>query len=297
MDRDNLKLLVFIPSFNDTFSAYRLAKKFLKNEDIDKVLLVDDSDDDACISYANKMRVGAVGRIKVVQRKRSGKWSAWRMAFEEGLAYDGMIEVDADVEIDDIDILISSLEKFDCVTAYQEIKIPEKGLEKIISLIYRDMHEELQDKQKFNMGGQIIALSNRVLEMFFNKGLFMEPVVADDHVVCLAAYALGFKCSTIDCGFQIGLPSNVKDWIRYRSRHRGAINWAESYVAAKTGLKKRTKMVSRYDFSLTLKSFLKSVFKNTLIFAPLLLVFLAISSRVMVENPVKWTRIDSEKIS
>jgi hypothetical protein len=289
-----LNILLFIPSYNDTLSAYLLSKKFIRNEQISKILLIDESDHPDSISLLKKIKKNK--KIEVIHRKRKGKWSAWRLAFIRAKEYDGIIELDADIKIKYPYRIISGLEKNEVITAYQDIDIPRKLPWKIISRIYQDMHNELMKRNKFNMGGQIIALKKDVVLTLLKRGFFKEPVKADDHVIALAAYILGFKCKSIDCGLTIGLPTNINDWIKYRSRHKGAIRWAEDYVALKTGKEKLTNLISKLDINLTKKYFIKNVLKKTHVFAPLFLLFFIFSSMLSTENPVKWSRIQSEKI-
>lgn len=288
-----MKIMVFIPSYNDTILAHKLSSIFLKKKYVDKILIVDESDDPECIAVAKMIRHK---KINVVSRERSGKWAAWRLAFEMAKNYDGLLEVDSDILIKNPDILISSLKNYDVVTAYQEIFLPRRGLGRIISTIYQNMHQKLKNTGKFNMGGQVIAFSNRAVLTFLKYNLFKEPVVADDHVICLAAYVLGLKCTTVECGLRIGLPSTVKEWIKYRSRHKGSIESAERYVALKTGKSRETAVISQFDFNFTMKYFLKSLIKSTHIFAPLFLMFFAITSILPIEDPIKWSKLKSEKI-
>jgi hypothetical protein len=125
---------------------------------------------------------------------------------------------------------------------------------------------------------------------------FEEPVLADDHVIGLACRVLELKCTTIDCGLRIGLPSTISDWISYRSRHRGAINWAEKYVASKTGKAKETADASRADYVFSLRYFIKDMFKTLKVGGFLLLILFAVASFLPLENQTRWSRLESEKI-
>jgi len=288
-----MKILVFIPSYNDTITAYRLSLNFIK-ENVDKVLIIDESDDPRCIAAAKKIKHE---KIDIVCKNRSGKYSAWRAALEQAKNYDGLIEVDADIKIRNPRILISSLENYDVVTAHQKFIIPKKGLGRVIGKIYQGMHQELKKIGKFNMGGQIIALSKTAVLTLLSYEFFREPVLADDHVICLGAYVLGLKCKTVECGLDIGLPSNLKEWVKYRSRHRKAIKWSEQYVAKKTGKVSETAIASRSDFKLTLRYFLKNLIKYGNVISPLILILFGTGMFLPAENPTKWSSLKSEKLS
>jgi glycosyltransferase involved in cell wall biosynthesis len=288
-----LRVLVFIPSYNDTETALQIAEQFLVNESVSGVLIVDDSDDSKCVEIARQIRNE---KIEVIFRVRSGKWSAWKLALTRAREYDGLIEVDSDVEIRDPDVVVSSLRDHDAVTAYQEIVLPNKGLGRAVGEAYQRMHQDLKAMGKFNMGGQVIALSNKAVSTLLHYRFFEEPVLADDHVIGLACRVLELKCTTIDCGLRIGLPSTISDWISYRSRHRGAINWAEKYVASKTGKAKETADASRADYVFSLRYFIKDMFKTLKVGGFLLLILFAVASLLPLENQTRWSRLESEKI-
>ncbi len=290
-----MRIILFTPSYNDTFSAYRIAKKFLKNEHVKKALIIDDSDDPENISFSKSIKDKD---IQVINRKRSGKWSAWRLALELSREYDGLIEVDADVEVANPDVLVSHLNDHDVVTAYQDI-IPPPGNAffsgRIID-VYQEMHQKMKEIGKFNMGGQIIALSRKSIIKLLENDFFKEPVISDDHVICLASYALKLKCKSVDCGLRIKLPSTITDWIKYRSRHRGAIRRAEEYVAVKIGYRKRIKEISMIDYNTTKICFLRTLFDS---FNPInlcIFLFFGLTSYLPIEDQVEWSVLESTKI-
>jgi hypothetical protein len=283
-----MKVLVFIPSYNDTISAYNLALKFIRENEVERVLLIDESDDPYYINFARKINHE---KIDIIRRERSGKYLAWKEALNCARNYDGLIEVDADIEIEKPILLLVNLKKYDVITAYPKFNLPLNGLSKIIIKIYQKMHEDLQKIGKFNMGGQVIALSRKAVITLLNYDFFEEPVLADDHVICLGAYVLQLKCVTVDCGLYLSLPSKLKDWIKYRSRHKKAIKWSEEYVAKKTGKNYETFIVSRNDFNLTLKYFLKNLIKCGHIFSPFVLLLFLVGPFLYLENPFKWEKL------
>ncbi len=287
-----MRVLVFIPSYNDTETALNIAKQFLDEEGVSGVLLVDDSDDSKCVEIARQIRNE---NIEVISRVRAGKWSAWKLALTRAKEYDGLIEVDSDVEIRDPALVISSLKSHDLVTAYQEIVLPDKGLGKAVGKAYQKMHQDLKAMRRFNMGGQVIGLSNKAVSTLLHYKFFEEPVLADDHVIGLAGRVLGLRCTTIDCGLEIGIPSTISDWISYRSRHRGAINWAERYVASKTGKAEETADASRADYAFALRYFIKDFLKSLNVGGLPLLALFAIASILPLENQTEWSRLKSEK--
>jgi hypothetical protein len=287
-----VRILVFLPSYNDTETALQLSRRFLANHNVKRVLLVDDSDDPECMRTARKIRDEG---IEVVSRVRSGKWSAWKLALSLAREYDALIEVDSDVEIRNPDLIVSSLRDYDAVTAYQEIILPETGLGRVVGETYQKMHQDFKVMGKFNMGGQVIALSYKAVSALLDHGFFDEPVHADDHVIGLACWVLGLRCRTIDCGLRIGLPSTIMDWISYRSRHRGAISWAQKYVASKTGKVRETADASRADYAFTLGYFIKNVFTSLKIGGLALLILFAAASLLPLEDRTKWSRLRSEK--
>lgn len=283
-----MKVLIFIPSYNDTISAYNLALKFINEGGGEKVLIIDESDDSRCKDFARGINHE---KIDVVRRDRCGKYLAWREALEEARSYDGLIEVDADVIIKEPSGLVSCLNEYDVITAHPKFIIQSKGLGKILGKVYQKMHEELQRRGKFNMGGQVIGLSKKAVLTLLNYGFFSEPVIAEDHVICLGAYLLGLKCATIDCGLYVALPSNIKDWIKYRSRHKNAIIWSEQYVAKKTGKMDKILEVSENDFKVTLACFLKNLIKYGHLFFPLIVFLLWTGTLLNIEDPVKWSKL------
>lgn len=287
-----MRVLVFIPSYNDTETALNIAKQFLDEEGVSGVLLVDDSDDSKCVEIARQIRNE---NIEVISRVRAGKWSAWKLALTRAKEYDGLIEVDSDIEIRDPALVVASLKGHDVVTAYQEIVLTDNGLGKAVGEAYQKMHQDLKTMKRFNMGGQVIGLSNKAVSTLLHYKFFDEPVLADDHVIGLACRVLGLKCTTIDCGLQIGLPSTISDWISYRSRHRGAINWAERYVASKTGKARETADASRADYAFALRYFIKDFLKSLNVGGLPLLVLFAIASILPLENQTEWSRLKSEK--
>jgi hypothetical protein len=287
-----MRILLFVPSYNDTEMAHRLALKFLENENIKRVLIVDDSDDPICIQMAREIKDE---KINVLQRERTGKWTAWKLALELARTYDGLIEVDSDVQVECPNYIVTSLEKNDLVTAYPNIILPLRGLGRMISMVYKGMHADMKSAGRFSMGGQLVALSKKTILSFLNKGFFEEPVAADDHVVALGAYVLGLKCATIDCGLHIRLPLTLNEWIRFRSRHRGAIAWAERYVASKTGKTVQTIEASRSDFNISYRYFLKNLLKSLKLLAPAVVLLLALGSVLPIEDRTEWSRLKGER--
>lgn len=287
-----MTILVFLPSYNDTLSAYKLALRLLQNNHAIKVVIIDDSDDPQCIETAG--RIGHE-KIEVIQRRRTGKWTAWKLALDLAKGYDGLIEVDSDVEIENFNRIITSLKDYDLITAYQDIILPKAGIWRTIGTVYKRMHDEAKSDRRFNMGGQVTGLSRKAYTALINYGLFNEPVAADDHVIALAAYVLHLNCITVDCGLRIRLPSTLKEWIIYRSRHRGAIKWAEHYVGKKTGRIRETHEASRSDFNSASAYFLKNLAKSLKLLAPAILLLLAMGSILPIENQTKWSRLKSEK--
>jgi hypothetical protein len=290
-----MRILLFIPCYNDSESAHRLSKRLLGNEGIVKALIVDDSDDPECIKYTRRIEDD---RIEVISRRRRGKWSAWGLALEHSKNYDGLIEIDSDVEVDDPDLIVTQLREYDVVTAYQNILMPSRRafFSRRIAEVYQDMHWKLKELSKFNMGGQIIGLSKKATTKLNEINFFGEPVLADDHVISLAACVLGLKCATVDCGLRIKLPSKFTEWIRYRSRHGGAIKWAEDYVAKKTGIKGRTVRISRHDYATTRRHFLRSLFGTPNPLNLLILLFFGAFSVIAIEDQFRWSILESTKI-
>ncbi len=234
----------------------------------------------------------------MISRRRRGKWSAWRLALERSRDYDGLIEIDADVEVDRPDLVVAQMGEYDVVTAYQDIMMPPRRafFSRRISEVYQSMHLKLSEMSKFNMGGQVIALSKKAAMELYERGFFSEPVLADDHVICLAAHVLGLRCTTVDCGLRIRLPSRFAEWIKYRSRHRGAIGWAEDYVAEKTGLRMRTMKASREDYGIARRYFLKSLFESPNPLNLFILLFFGAFSVVAIEDQFRWSILKSTKI-
>jgi hypothetical protein len=72
-----VRLLLFIPSYNDAASAHALAKRFLGEGGVERAMIVDDSDEPSSAAYAESIRNSGV---EAVRRRRAGKWSAWRLA-------------------------------------------------------------------------------------------------------------------------------------------------------------------------------------------------------------------------
>jgi len=287
-----MRIMLFVPSYNDTKMAYEIALQFLRNTEITRVLIIDDSDDAECRIVAGRIRNQ---KIDVVQRRRAGKWSAWKIALEAAREYDGLVEIDSDAEVEKADCFIASLHENDLVTAYPNIVLPPRGLGRMIGLVYRGMHEDMKRIGRFSMGGQLIALSKRTVNSLLVHGFFQEPVASDDHVVALGAYVLGLKCATIDCGLRIRLPLTLKEWIKFRSRHRGAIKRAEQYVSLKTGETTRTAQVSRSDFDLSYGYFVVNLVKSLKLLAPLVLLLFILGSILPIENQTQWSRLKGER--
>jgi len=291
-----MRALAFIPSYNDVIHGHRLALQLEALPDVARVLIVDESDDPACLRYLRGVRGG---KVDVVHRERSGKWRAWRTALEAAMPYDALLQVDSDVVIGDPAALLSALEWADVATAYQEILPPpgRAAFARRVAEIYADMHRGLKARGKFNMGGQAIALNRRAVAGILGASLFEEPVHADDHVVCLTAAALGLRCTSVDCGLGISLPMSLGEWMSYRSRHRGAIGWAEAYVASKTGLGEEVRRVSRSDYVHTLNAFIRVALGKPRPLDPLVLPFLAFSSLLPLEDRTLWRRLKGSKQS
>ena len=234
-------------------------------------------------------------KISLIQRKRSGKWSAWRIAIEKAINYDGIIQMDADIEIDSLTPIIEGLQSFDVITAYQEILKSEANspLSRQLVLIYRRAHINLHENGKYNMGGRLIALSKKTVQFIVDNDFFMEPVPADDHVIALAGHVVGLKVTSVNCGMKMKLPDTLGEWIRYRSRHRGAITWAENYVASKINHLDKVREISKRDYEETLIGFLKALIHPFHPLNPLALVFLVLTNLLPLEHRVKWTRLKS----
>jgi hypothetical protein len=121
----------------------------------------------------------------------------------------------------------------------------------------------------------------------------VEPVPADDHVIALTGYVIGLKVTSIDCGMKMKLPETLGEWIRYRSRHRGAITWAENYVASKINHTEKVREISKRDYKETLIGFLKAVMHPFHPLNPIALVFLVFTNLLPLEHRVKWTKLKS----
>jgi len=289
-----MRALAFIPSYNDVVSGHAIARQLEELPEVARVLIIDESDDPRCLRYLRGVRGG---KLDVVHRERGGKWRAWRTALKAALPYDALLQVDSDVVIREPATLLHALDGADVASAYQEIVAPRgrAPFARRIAEIYGRMHRDLQARGKFNMGGQAIALSRRTVASLLGAGLFEEPVHADDHVVCLAAAAMGLRCRSVDCGLGISLPGGLGEWMRYRSRHRGAIGWAEGYVASKTGLGEAVAEVSRADYVHTLNAFIRAVLGSPGPLDPLILLFLGFSSFLPLEDRTQWRRLKGSK--
>jgi len=289
-----MRILLFVPSYNDPVSAYRLSKRVLENEHVERALIIDDSDDPKSVEFSRTIEDS---EIELVRRTRSGKWSAWRLALARSLEYDGLIEMDSDVELSEPALLMSSLEEYDVVTVYQNFVLPPRRafFSRRMAEIYSTTHRDLKGASKFNMGGQIIALSNKAVSMLVEYGFFEEPVLADDHVIGLAACLMDLKCTTVDCGLRIRLPSRFKEWMKYRSRHRGTIRWAEEYVASKIGERRRIRKISRRDYDTTRSFFLGSLLRPLHPLNPLVLLFLGVCSLLPLEDQYEWSMLKTTK--
>jgi hypothetical protein len=289
-----MRALAFIPSYNDVVSGYAIALQLEGLPEVARVLIIDESDDPRCLRYLRGVRGG---KLDVIHRERGGKWRAWRTALEAALPYDALLQIDSDVVIGDPGALLHALDGADVASAYQEI-LPPRGRAHFagrIAEIYSAMHSDLRARGKFNMGGQAIALGRSAVAGLLEAGLFEEPVHADDHVVCLAAAALGLRCTSVDCGLGISLPGGLGEWMRYRSRHRGAIGWAEAYVTSKTGLGEAVARISRADYVHTLNAFVRAVLGSPGPLDPLILLFLGFSSVLPLEDRTRWRRLEGSK--
>ena len=290
-----MRALAFIPSYNDVVSGHAIARQLEGLPGVARVLIIDESDDPRCLRYLRGVRGG---KLDVVHRERGGKWRAWRTALEAALPYDALLQIDSDIVIGEPGALLRGLGRADVVTAHQGI-LPPRGRDPFtgrIAEIYAVMHRDLRARGKFNMGGQAIAMGRRAVAGLLGAGLFEEPVHADDHVVCLAAAAMGLRCASVDCGLAISLPGGLGEWMRYRSRHRGAIGWAEGYVASKTGLGDAVYRISRSDYVHTLNAFVRAVLGRPSPLDPLILIFLGFSSLLPLEDRSQWRRLEGSKM-
>ena len=158
---------------------------------------------------------------------------------EASKGFDGLVEVDSDVVVRSPRLILDALVGWDVITAHQDVVVPDGAgaLSRRLGEVYRDAHLRLRAAGKFNMGGRLIVLSARAVDALLGMGFFLEPVPGDDHVICLAAAALGLRHRSVDCGMEMRASTRLNEWIRYRSRHRGVIGWSEEYVASKTGLR------------------------------------------------------------
>lgn len=287
--------LVFIPSYNDSRQAVNLARQAATYSQTDRVLIIDDSDDPQCISYLNEQPPDP--RVTLIQRTRSGKWSAWRTTLQQAPRYDNVIQVDSDVTLATLNPLLHALRSHDVVTAHPHIQTPPGAtrLAREVTEAYRLSHTRLKAQGKFNMGGQVIGLSRQAAESLLSHGFFTEPVAADDHVIALAGKALGLRCTTVDIGMQVSLPGTLRDWVRYKSRHRGAIRLARRYVAEKTGRPAEVDEASRRDYRETVTSFLAATIGGLKLWSLVGLVFLEAASLLGKEDRTVWTRLESTK--
>jgi glycosyltransferase involved in cell wall biosynthesis len=286
--------LLFIPTYNEAQNAHRLAKQIARDPRITHTLIVDDSDDPQSAEYAASIDDP---ETTVIRRPRSGKWSAWRIALQETHSYDGVIQSDSDIRITHPQTLVTGLETHDLATAYQDVAIPHSAdpVSRRIGETYSDAHRRLRALGKFNMGGRFMALSSRLADTLLHAGLFNEPVHADDHVIALAAVTLGFRCTSIDCGAEFTTPATIRDWMRYRSRHSGAIGWSERYVAEKIGHPERVREASQADIRLTTTSFLASMTHRIDPLSILALTILAASPLLAREDPSQWRTLTTTK--
>ena len=289
-----MRLLLFIPSYNDAASAHALAIRFLGEGGVERAMIVDDSDEPASAAYAEAMSGPGV---EAIRRRRVGKWSAWRLALEASRGFDGLVEVDSDVAVRRPGLIPDALAGWDVVTAHQDVVVPDDAdaLSRRLGEVYRDAHMRLRAAGKFNMGGRLIALSSRAVDALLGMGFFLEPVPGDDHVICLAAAALGLRHRSVDCGMEMRAPARLGEWIRYRSRHRGVIGWSEEYVASKTGLREETLTASRRDYRETVAAFLSSILNPPRPESLPLLALLGLCSLLPLEDRAKWSMLETTK--
>jgi hypothetical protein len=145
------------------------------------------------------------------------------------------------------------------------------------------------------MGGRLMALSNRLTQTLLGAGFFNEPVPADDHVIALAAAALGLRCTSTDCGAEFTTPATLDEWARYRSRHRDSITSSERYVSAKLGNQRRVHRLSEADIKLTTTGFLASVTRHPDPITVAALTILGVSLILPREDHTKWKPLTSTK--
>lgn len=288
-----MKILLFVPSYNDATGAARVAAALRSRIEVTRTLIVDDSDAQDQVEAARSL---ASSRVEVIQRNRQGKWSAWRIALERARGYDALLQADSDVEITNPAAVTEALETSDVVTCHPHVSTRGEGyVAKALVDVYERSHRQLQARGKFNMGGQVIALRQPAAEALRARGFFNEPVQGDDHTICLAAAALGFRCTSVDGGLRILLPASVDEWIRYRSRHKSAIQWAEHYVAEKTGSPEAARDASRRDFEETARCFLWNTVNPPRASTIPILLLAALSAHAPAENPAQWTPLKTTK--
>ncbi len=286
--------LVFIPSYNDCKQAYKLAKQTTRHPEVDTVLIIDDSDTPECINY---YKSHTCPKLRIIQGKRRGKWAAWRTALQIAQEHDDLIQIDADVELVSITPIIEALKTHDLVTPHVRFKPPlgSSWVARKMTEVYQRSHQQSYDIGKANLGGQVIGLSRHAVNQLNHYSFFHEHVIADDYVVALAVKSMGGAVATVDSGVSIRLPGNTWEWIRYKTRHSGAVAWAKNYVKQKLGDSTAVEEASSEDYRQTVRIFLENCIKTSPL---MLLVFLLLTlvSLLPLEDKSQWKPLGSTKM-
>ena len=284
--------LVFIPSYNDCKHAFKLFEQFASYPEVDKILIIDDSDTPECINYYKDK---GNEKLEVMHGTRNGKWAAWAKALEIGKNYDSLIQIDSDIEIESLYPILSALESSDIVTAYVNYSDDEcSWVAKRMIDVYRRSHRQAYRNGKLNMGGALIALNKITINSLIEHGIFNESVRADDHIVALAAKSLGFSFKTVEAGVTVKLPRNTWEWILFKSRHVGTVSWARQYVKAKLNNNEAVVENSKNDYRQTFELFVRNLLESS----PLTIfvyLFISLVALLPLTNKTQWKRLESTK--
>jgi len=300
-----MKVLVLIPSYND---LPLVVERIEEIEDrigdfVGEYLVVDESDEESSLRYLQRLK--GMDRVRVIHRERRlGKWSIWPTAFNYMLSsgFDALIEVDADVFIEHPQKIIQTISNgFDVVTCYSHYLTDKSPLSFMVTRLYSLMHDMSRQYRLYAMGGECIALSRRAVEEFKKHNLFYDPFPLDDYVISLAGAVLGLKCTSVDCGLTLKLPSTIRDWMTYRLRHTWrALELAHSYLRRRLGrnyLEKLNRLINKHEQA---RRFIiaKCLIKSSFTIAPIV-VLQYLLSKVPLEivSPIVWPRLRSEKMT
>ena len=209
------KILVCVPTFNESENIKILCKKILRIKKID-LLIVDDNSPDKTWAVVENLRIKNKNLFLIKRKRKSGIGSAHRVGFDFALKknYNAIITLDADLSHDPekIPLFINKLKQNDFVIGSRYIrdgKSDYKGIRDLLSRSANKLCSFLLKMPFKEFTTSYRIYSNKSLKTLSTFKLYTEDYSAQIEFFFYIYYS-GLKCSEIPIHFKDRSKGNSK---------------------------------------------------------------------------------------